>query len=64
MGFKSGSVPPRSANRRAASRSTNFFTAKRMTAAFSPNPLYVRALAISSSSIDTVVRMVCSNNAH
>src|SRR5258708_34647998 len=43
-----GSLPPSSASRRAASRSTNFLSAKRMIAVFSCNPLYVRAFAINS----------------
>jgi hypothetical protein len=57
IGFKSGSVPPRSANRRALSRSISALSASRTSADFSLIPVYAWALATNSSSSASVVRM-------
>jgi hypothetical protein len=57
-----GSVPPSRANRRAASRSTNAFSASRTSADFSCSPVYSWALANNSSSIAIVV-LIASNSA-
>src|SRR5665213_2105822 len=53
--FAPGSLPPKRASRRAASRSMNAFKASRMTADFSVTPAYSCALANNSSSIAIVV---------
>ena len=54
---RSGSLPPRRANRRALSRSINALSASRIKAEFSLRPVKARALATNSSSSATVMRM-------
>lgn len=60
-----GSLPPNRANRAAASRAINAFNASRSSAGVSLIPTYAFAVAISSSSRATVVRMgfACMNDA-
>src|SRR5215468_4717453 len=59
----SGCVPPIRASLRAASRSTNAFSASLITADFSVTPANSCALANNSSSIATVVLM-CADPLH
>jgi hypothetical protein len=52
-----GSLPPKRASRRAASRSINALSASRISADFAFNPVYACALANSLSSSAMVVRI-------
>src|SRR5687768_14996696 len=55
--FRLGLLPPKSANRRAASRSTSAFSPRLTNSDFSLIPVYSWAAASNSSSRVTVVRM-------
>src|SRR5258708_7396424 len=60
--FRPGSLPPRRANRRALSRSMRALSASRTKLDFSFKPVKARALATSSSSRASVVRIFRVSN--
>jgi hypothetical protein len=64
IAVRPGSLPPRRASRRAASRSINARSASRTKADFSRIPVYASAFASSSSSSARVVRICILSRRH